>query len=412
MAALRSCTCSLVALLAGSLLVVSAADWPQWMGPQRNGASPETGLLTTFPAGGPKVLWKVEGGEGMSGIAVAGGRAFTLVQRGKDELVLALDAATGKELWKKRTGPAWVEEQGDGPRSTPTVDGNFVYVQSATGPLLCLEAASGKVLWEHDILKEFSAKNISWAMSASPLIEGDLVLVIPGAKGAGVAAFHKTTGKVAWKTGDDKAAYASPVAVTLDGKRQAIFFTATGLLAVEAKSGKELWRVPWHTGYDCNIATPLVIGDRLFVSSGEKVGCALFTLSSDKPSVAWESKGNRSVMINYWATAVAHDKHLYGVAGEYNSPMSLKCVDLASGKEQWNKERFGKASVTLADGQLWITTDAGDLVLVAASPKSYEEKARAKLMTPYKYATMPTIADKKIYLRDQQNILCVDIAGK
>jgi outer membrane protein assembly factor BamB len=404
---------TIAATLLGMSLVW-AVDWPQFLGPNRDGSSPEKGLLTTWPAAGPKVLWKVDGGIGYSGIAVAGGKAITLVSRGGDELVLALDIASGKELWKTKSGPTFVEDQGSGPRSTPTIDGKRVYVQSASGPLLCLEADSGKIVWQVDLLKEFAAKNITWGLCASPLIVGDLVLAEPGGKGAGVAAFKKETGKPAWKLGDDGAAYASPVSVNVGGKPQVIFFTATGLLAVEPSAGKELWRVPWHTEYDCNIATPLPVGDQLFVSSGEKVGCALFKLGAAKPSTVWESKGAGSVMITYWANAVVQDKHLYGIAGEYNIKYpDLRCVNLSDGKQAWTQSKFGKANLTLADGHLFIATVDGDLVLAAATPKEYQEKARVKkLLNNDRFSTAPTIADKKLYLRDSKSIMCLDIAGK
>jgi outer membrane protein assembly factor BamB len=410
--AMHKYVAAIVTSLVG-LSLVWAADWPQFLGPNRNGSSPETGLLTTWPADGPKVLWKVEGGIGYSGIAVAGGKAITLVSRGGDELVLALDTASGKELWKTKSGPTFVEDQGSGPRSTPTIDGKRVYVQSASGPLLCLEADSGKIVWQVDLLKEFAAKNITWGLCASPLIVGDLVLAEPGGKGAGVAAFNKDTGKLAWKLGDDSAAYASPISVMASGKPQVIFFTATGLLGVEL-TGKELWRVPWHTDYDCNIATPLPIGDQLFVSSGEKVGCAMFKLGAAKPSVVWDSKGAGSVMITYWANGVVQDKHLYGIAGEYNvKNPDLRCIDIATGKQAWTQSQFGKGNPTLADGHLFINTVAGDLVLVAASPKSFQEKGRVKkLLSNDRFSAAPTIADKKLYLRDSKSILCLDIAGK
>jgi len=406
----------LLGSLAGILTLTalaSAADWPQWLGPNHDGSSPETGLLTVWPKEGPKVLWKVDGGDGYSSVAVAGNRAYTMVQRGKDELVVCLDVANGKELWSRRAGAAYKDKMGDGPRSTPAIDGGRVYAQSATGPLVCLDADKGTVVWEHDLLKEFKAKNISWGLSASPVIEGDLVLAIPGATGAGVAAFNKESGKVAWKVGNDKAAYASPVVVMAGGARQAVFFTATGLLAVDPKSGQELWQVPWATEYDCNICTPLVIGEQLFVASGENVGCALLKVSAkDKPTTVWESKGPKSVLMTYWANAVAHDKHLYGLSGEYNSVASLTCVEQATGKPTWKKDRFGLASVTLADGYLWITTPKGELVLALATPKEYQEKGRVKVMEESRYATVPTIAGKKLFLRDRKSIYCLDIAGK
>jgi outer membrane protein assembly factor BamB len=386
----------------------AAADWPQWLGPNRNGASPEKGLLTTWPKEGPKVLWQAEGGDGYSSVAVAGGRAITLVQRGGEELVLALDAAKGTELWKQRIGPAYKNSYGNGPRSTPTIDGKLIYVQSVTGPLVCLEAEGGKIVWQHDLLKEFGAKNLRWGLSASPLVDGDLVFALPGAKGAGVAAFHKQTGKLAWKTGDDEAAYASPVTVTVGGQRQVIFFTAAGLLAVTPEKGTELWRVPWITEFDCNIATPLVLADRLFVSSGEKVGCTLFELAaSGPPKIVWEGKGKKSPMTNYWATSVAHDGYLYGLSGEFDKRIDLHCVDLKTGKLVWSRKDFGKAAVTLADGHLFLTAKAGDLVLVRATPEKYEEKARVQVLGETR--TAPTIADGRLYLRDREKIICLDI---
>jgi outer membrane protein assembly factor BamB len=241
-------------------------------------------------------------------------------------------------------------------------------------------------------------------------VHGEVVLAIPGGKGAGVAAFRKKTGELAWKTGDDKAAYASPIAVAVGGQTQFVFFTTPGLLAVNAE-GKELWRVPWHTEFDCNICTPLVVGDRLFVTSGEENGGAMYALSAgDAPSVVWESKGKKSVMLNYWANAVAHEGYLYGLSGEFSAKIHLNCVDAATGKLMWSRQDFGKGAITLADGHLFITTKPGDLVLVRANPEKYEEKARITILGENR--TSPTIAAKKMYLRDRKDIMCLDLAGK
>lgn len=396
----------LVVLAAGA----RAADWPNWLGPNRNGTSPETGLLTTWPSTGPKVLWKAPGGDGYSSVAVADARAITLVQRGGKEIVVALDAVKGKELWTTPLAPEFKNSYGNGPRSTPTIDGNFVFVQSVTGALACLKADTGTVVWQKNILKEFGGKNITWGLSASPLVEGSLVMVLPGAKGAGVAAFDKKTGALAWKTGSDKAAYASPIAVSVDGKRQVIFFNAAGLLAVTPDTGKELWRVPWTTEFDCNIATPLVIGDLLFVSSGEDVGCAMFKLKGDTaPDVVWQSRGKKGAMTNYWANAVVHEFHLYGFSGEFDKRIDLNCVDVKTGAVKWSRPDFGKGSVTLADGHLFITTKKGDLVLVRATPERYEEKARVARLGENR--TVPTLANKRLYLRDKKDIYCLDVGA-
>lgn len=397
--------------------VAQAADWPNWLGPQRNGASPEKGLLTTWPAGGPKVLWKVEGGDGYSAVAVASGRAYTLVQRGKQELVLALDAVKGSELWATPIGPAYKNQFGDGPRSTPAVEGKFVYATSVTGPAVCLEAETGKIVWQRDLLKHFKGENIDWGLSASPVLDGDRLYVVPGAPGAGVAALHKKTGEVLWKTGDDKAGYASPVAVTVAGQPQVLFFTGGAFLGVHAADGKEAWRIPWKTEYDVNICTPLVVDDTVFIASGEKVGSTLFRLSGGgKPDVVWESKGPKGVMTTYWANAVVHDGHLYGVSGEFSGVINLNCVELKTGNLVWSKERFGKASLLLADGHLFVTTKnadktGGDLVLIKATPKGYEEKARLpKLLADNR--TVPTLAEGRLYLRDRKQILCLDVSGR
>ena len=213
-----------------------------------------------------------------------------------------------------------------------------------------------------------------------------------------------------WKTGDDRPGYATPMPISAGGQKQILFFTATGLLAVNPETGKEFWRVPWKTEFDCNICTPLPIGkDLLFVSSGEEVGCTMFKLSGAGPEVLWQSKGKKSVMMNYWANAVASGGHLYGISGEFNeTKMDLNCVDLNTGKLKWSKKNFGKAAITLADGHLFITTKKGDLVLVAANPVKYEEKARVSILDENR--TVPTIADKRLYLRDRQNIYCLDIS--
>lgn len=402
----------LLALVGALVSSCRAADWPNWLGPNKNGSSPETGLLTAWPAKGPAVLWKVPGGDGYSTVVVAKGRAITQVQHDGSEFVVALDAATGKRLWETKIAPEYKNQFGDGPRATPTIEGDSVYVYSPSGLLACLGADKGGITWSVNLLSEFKSKAVTYGLAASPYVEGDLVYVLPGGKGAGVAAYNKKTGKLAWKHGDDPSAYSTPISVDAGGQKQIIFFTVTGLLSVTPE-GKELWRVPWKTGFDCNICTPLLIGkDMLFVSSGEGVGCAMFKLSATAPEIVWESKGDNSVMLNYWANAVEHNGYLYGISGEFNEKlMHLNCVDAKTGKLMWSQKNIGKAAVTLADGHLWITTKKGDLMLVAANPMKYEEKARVKMLAPGN-RTSPTISDKRLYLRDQKEIYCLDIAGK
>jgi outer membrane protein assembly factor BamB len=398
----------------GITLPLHAADWPNWLGPQRTGASPETGLLTTWPKSGPKLLWKVPGGAGYSTVAIAQGKAITQVQHDDAEFVLALDAAKGAKLWETKIGPAYKNSYGDGPRATPTIDGKHVYVHSPNGALACLDVEKGAIVWSINLLKDMGGKKLNWGFAASPLVDGDLVYALPGAPGAAVAAFDKKTGKLVWKGGgDDQAGYATPVPVTVGGQKQIVFFNAFGLIATTPDTGKELWRVEWRTGYECNICTPLLIGkDQIFVSSGEDVGSALLKLSASAPDVVWQSKGKKSVMENYWANSVHHDGYLYGISGHFHETrMHLNCVDARTGKLMWSVKDFGKAAVTLADGHLFITTYKGDVVTAKCNPQKYEEVSRARLLGE-RNRTHATIADKRLYLRDLDNVYCFDIAGK
>ena len=233
-------------LIRGSLPLLSiilfltpslAADWPQFRGPNRDGVSDETGLLESWPDGGPRELWRVALGEGFSGISVVDGRIFTLYARGDDELAGCFDAATGEELWSSRLDSKWEDRFGNGPRSTPTVDGKLVYVLGANGKLAALNAADGKPVWTKDLQAVYEAKPPEWGVATSPQVEGDLLLVNVGGKGASVVAFDKKNGKEVWKVGSDPAGYSAPVTVEIDGVRQVIFFTATGLLSLSPQDG-------------------------------------------------------------------------------------------------------------------------------------------------------------------------------
>lgn len=383
-----------------------AADWPQWRGPNRDGASAETGLLTQWPAGGPKVLWKVPGGGGYSCFAIADGRLFTLVTRGKDELVLALDAATGKELWTVRSDPDRFDDFGSGPRATPTVDGDRVYTLGASGALLCLEAKTGRKLWGLNTLKQFNVENLRWGVSTSPLVEGNLLLVNVGGAGASAVAFDKMTGKVVWQKHDDIAGYSSPVAITVDGVRIVVFFTGEALIALSPADGAEHWRIPWKTSFDCNIATPIWSekDKLLFISSGYDKGCAAVRLAGKggrvSAEIAWQSRAMR----NHHSSCVLHNGKLYGFDG--NGPAVLKCLDPATGKTEWVDRSVGKGSLLLVDGHLIALSEEGEMALIAAEPAGYKEKARCKPFDTLCW-TMPVYLGGRLYLRNEIDIVCL-----
>jgi hypothetical protein len=266
-----------------------AAGWPQWRGPRRDGLTHEPDLLTAWPRSGPAKVWEVPGGEGYSSFAVAGGKAYSMVQQNEQQAVACWNAADGQELWRTPLEGAY-SKQFAGPRATPTLDGDRLYAVSAGGHFACLTADGGHVLWRHDLLAEFAASNLEWGAAYSPLVDGELVFVNPGGpKGNSVAAFHKADGRLAWKALDDPAGYSSPVALTAGGVRQVVFFTGAGAVGLAAADGRLLWRFPWLTDYGVNAATPLTFqarkGDELlhyvFISSGYNRGCALLKIEGD-----------------------------------------------------------------------------------------------------------------------------------
>jgi outer membrane protein assembly factor BamB len=391
----------------------ATADWPQFLGPDRTGISRETGLLDQWPAGGLKALWRAPGGVGMSGLAIAGGRLFTMWQRDGQQRVVALDAETGKPAWDTPFGPAYRNRMGDGPRATPAVVGDMVYAYSGEGHLLALRCGDGSIVWRHDVVGELGGEAAEYGMASSPLPVGDWIVVTAGAPHGAVVAFDRQSGKPAWKSGSDSAGYSSPALRLVGDREQIVAFTGKAAVGIAPKDGAELWRYAYETDFDCNIATPLAHRGRVFISAGENHGCALLRLqpAGERFEVeeVWTSQGPRSVMRNEWQTAVLLDGHLYGFdnVGSAGPVTHLNCVEIASGKLVWQKERFGKGNLIAADGKLWITTMRGELVLVRATPRGYEELARTTLAESTRQA--PAIAGGKLYLRDDREIVCVDV---
>jgi outer membrane protein assembly factor BamB len=395
-------------------------DWPQWRGPDRDGVSPETGLLTEWPQDGPEVLWRAKCGLGFSGVSIADGRVCTLVQDDDKEAVVCWDANSrgeAKELWRFSYPCQFANERGSGPRSTPTIDGNYVYAVGATGKLHCLKANTdkkdGELVWQKDLLADFYAPNLRWGISFSPLVEGDLIITTPGGSdGNAVVAFHKRDGTVAWKALDDQASYSSPIAMTAVGKRQVLYFAATALISLDPATGKEYWRFPWRTYSECNIATPIAVDNYVFISSGYGKGCALLEVMPGEggtPQVRRVYETNR--MCNHFSSSVYYKEHLYG----FNEG-TLVCMEFRTGKVRWKEPAFKKGSLLIADGHLIILGEDGKLALARATPDSYQEEAAHDFRTSKRCWTVPSLADGKLYLRltlktddgtEEEQILCL-----
>jgi len=381
-------------------------DWPQFRGPNRDGISRETGLSEKWPEDGPREVWRVKLGGGYSGLSVQGGRIYTMYSSGSDEFAAAIDARTGETIWKFRTDSSRRDQQGDGPRSTPTVSGGIVYVLGASGKLHALKADKGQAVWSHDLQKEYGAKPPQWGASMSPLVEGDLLLVdAGGANDASILAFDKKTGKEVWRTFDDKPGYSTPIAITVGGVRQVLFFTARNLVAVRPGDGAILWRIPWKTSYDVNAAAPVFIApDRFFVSSGYDVGGAVYEIEVRGEKVAVKQVWKNREMKNQFSSSILVDGHLYGFDDK-----TLKCIDAATGVRRWSERGLGHGSLTYVDGHLIVLGDQGTLALVQARSDAYREKSRAQVFKT-KTWTVPTYVGGRVYLRDQNELVSFDVA--
>jgi len=392
-------------------------EWPQWRGYHRNGRSPETGLLTDWPAKGPKEVWSKPLGGGYSSVSISGGRAYVTDRQDDQERALCFDAATGKELWEYRYdadygGVAY----GAGPRASPTVHDGRVYTVGATGVFLCLEAApaggKAKRLWRHDLIKEFNARTPQWGVACSPLVVGNLVIVQPGGTKGSIVAFDRKEGKLAWTALDDPSGYSSPVLTTAAGVRQVVCFTARRMVSLRPSDGALLWEYGWATPNNANIATPIVAGDYVFLSSDYQAGCALLELTPDGDGVKAKPVYVRrdKVMRNQFSTCVRHGDRLYGFDVEgYGGVGHLKCINLRTFEEEWEAKDLQKGCLLYADGHLLVLTERGELALVEATPKEYRRKAKVTVLGRRETWALPALAGRRLYLRDNEKLVCLDL---
>ncbi|MBI5393752.1 MAG: PQQ-like beta-propeller repeat protein [Verrucomicrobia bacterium] len=381
-----------------------ASDWPQWRGPNRDGISTEAGWTVRWPATGPKQLWKLNVGTGCASVAVSQGRVFTLGNKDNTDTAVCLDANTGAVVWKHSYAcPLDPNLFEGGPAATPTVDGDRVYTLSRAGHLFCLQAATGKVLWSKHLQKDLGAKMPTWGFSGSPLVLNNWLLLDVGAPGAATVAFDKMTGVVAWKNGDEPASYGSLIAFPHGGKTCLASFNVAGLAVRDAADGKALAQFPWKTSYDINPVTPIIAGDRIFISSGYNKGAGLFQFGAGGLKSLWESKKMR----NHFNSCVLWKNHLYGF-----DESTLACMEFATGTVKWTEKNLAKGSLMLADGKLIIQGEKGDLVIAETTPMAYKELARAKVLGGRCWV-VPVLANGRIHCKNNLgDLVCVDVSGK
>jgi outer membrane protein assembly factor BamB len=392
------------------------AGWPQFLGPRRDSVSRETGLNTDWKAKTPKVLWKVPLGSGYSSLTVVGDRLFTMAQRGKRDFVVCLDARTGKEGWAHDAAPTYVDQQrqGAGPRSTPTYDNGKLYCLLPMGELLCLSAADGKVVWEINTFKVSGATNPAgafryWGVSLSPLVVDDLLIVQPGGnKGNSVMALHKDTGKVAWTAGDDPAGYASPILISVAGRRQLVCPTGQSILGLDPAKGQVLWRYRFGNQFNATCATPVWVDNLLFVSAAYGTGCAALEIGQDGDRWTVREKWAKKDLQNLFATSMILDGHIYGCHGDLGA-IFLRCLDLKTGEVKWEQRQQGRLQLLAAGGHLISLSERGTLRLVEAKPDKHVLKGEIADLLTYKAWAAPALANGKLYLRDERNVVCLDL---
>lgn len=394
----------LIALVAMFSLEAAAADWPAWLGPERNGASRETGIAAVWTGAGPRELWRAAPGKGISSLAVVGGVAYTMSDDASGEHLIAYDALTGAVRWQARVDAPYIDAMGfHGPRSTPTVVGDRVVSLTGRGTLFALSKADGHLLWSVDLVGGLGGKRPTWGYSGSPLVSDGKVYVGVGAEeGRGVSAFSLADGRELWHAGDWGAAYSSPVRARLGGVDQVVFFTSTGPVSLTPDAGAVLWSFPWKTSYDVNAATPLVLpGDRLFIASGYGTGAALLQLAGSGPTELWRGKS----MKNKMATSVLHDGRLYGFSEEH-----LVAIDAATGATLWDQTGYGYGTLLLVDGHLLVLSEDGRLFLAPASPAGFAPLGAAyKVLNDKHCWTVPAIANGVVYVRDNLHVVALDL---
>lgn len=384
-------------------------DWPQWRGPRRDGVSAERGLLKDWPAGGPPLAWQTTGaGDGYSSFAVAAGRLFTLGARERTEYVLAFDTSTGKRLWEVANGRRFNNDRGDGPRATPTVDGDRVYAFGASGDLTVLAAATGEVIWRVNVLQKFGGSNISWGLSESPLVLADRILVNAGGRNASIVALRKSDGSEIWRSQSDEPGYSSAVLQEIGGVRQAVFFTGERALGINVNDGRLLWSYDRVSNRTANIATPIVRGNHVFLSSDYGTGAALLSITADGGRLAAREVYFTNEMRNHHASSVLVGDYLYGFSSSI-----LTAMHFETGRQAWRDRSVGKGSLIYADDRLYLFSENGVAGLAEANPAGYREHGRFQLRTGNLPTwSHPVVANGKLFLRDQDTIYAYDITKR
>ncbi len=401
-----------VATMAGSAVALVAQDWPQILGPGRNGIYTGAPIVTSFSRTGPPRLWKRDVGAGFAGPAVVAGRLVLFHRVNNRETVEAMEAATGKTVWTFDYPTSYRDDFGfdEGPRAVPVVSGGRVFTHGADGWLHGLEFSSGKKLWAVDTRRVFDAPKGYFGVATSPLVDGDRVMVNVGGKAGGIVAFDAASGKTLWTSTSDEASYSAPVIAEIAGQHTAVFFTRTGLVALDPANGLVRYQYRWRArmAASVNAAAPIVVKDQIFLSASYGTGAVLLQVANNAVTPVWS--GDES-MSNHYSTSVYKDGYLYGFEGRQEFGQSLRCVELATGKVRWNVDGFGAGSLLIAGDALVITRESGELALAPASPTAFRFASRAQLL-PGVVRAYPALADGRYFVRNDRQLSAFDLTPR
>jgi len=395
----------LIPLLLLSLSTADGEDWPIWRGPSKNGVSAEKSWQHNWPVAGPNVLWKANVGIGFSSVTVADGRLFTIGNSDNQDTVICLEAQTGKVLWKHSYDcPLDDRFFEGGPTSTPTVDGDHVYTLSRQGDLFCFDAISGKIIWSKNIQQEAEVRVPGWGFSSSPVVHDNKLILNVGESGI---AIDKGNGTILWKSGAGEAGYMTPHPLKIGDRWFALIASGKFYQCVDLESGTVVWKHRWLTTNGCNAADPIVDGDQVFISSGYGRGAAVLSFNRTAAKVIW----NNTEMQNQLNSSVLVDGHLYGFDGDEGGEVQLRCMEFASGEVLWSHTGLGAGSLMVADNQLIILSETGELSIAPVSSKVFETTSAAKILDG-KCWTVPVLSNGLIYCRNATGELaCVDVSS-
>jgi len=395
--------------LAATVVTQAANDWPQYLGPSRNGVYAGPALADAWGANGPKAVWRKQVGQGFAGPAVVGNRVILFHRVGNEEVLESLDAATGDAVWRYAYPTRYRDDFGfdEGPRAVPVVADGVIYTFGAEGQLHAVDLAKGTRLWSEDTMKRFGVPKGFFGAAGSPLVEGGRVIANVGGDKAGIVAFEAKTGKVLWTATDDDASYSSGVAATIGGRRLGVFLTRDSLVGLDPASGMVQFQRRWRAriAASVNAATPIIVGDEIFVSAQYGPGAGVLRVNGSQLADVWTSD---DVLSNHYATSVFYNGYLYGFHGRQEFGPSFRAVEFETGTVKWSQEQFRAGSVLLAGDRLLITREGGELILASASPQAFKPIARAQILQgvvrPY-----PALADGLLYVRNENTLVCLDL---